>query len=513
MYEWNNGVLRDVGLRPDGTVAHNPNVLEPGPPLMGGEFTNPRASRYNAVSSDARQVAFTATSDEGADNKKQAVFLSRGGVTVDVSQPTTGTPSLGARYEVASTDGTQVLFAANAGLAGPTGVAPQENCASAEMGAAVACDLYDYNRETGALTDLTTDYNQADAKGAAVQGVLGLSEDGSYIYFAAMGQLVPGQGKSYVENTGATKSSNVYLYHDGQLYFVANVANTDLNGNSASGISGNAVLIRSMVNWSSYVPPSGRQLLFESRSNVTGYESGHNAEAYLYSVDSKTLTCISCRANGQQSPIVTNGLAVTTVLPGRANFQASTRGLHYNRPMTDDGSRIFFSSTDALAPGAVAGSSNIYEWENGKISLIATNSAKSIGSSKLIGTSRNGNDVFFTTTNRLVSQDFDVEGDLYDARVGGGFPAEPVTTPCEPAADQCQGTPTPSPAPPNTPSGGVFNAGNPPAPSSPKKKHKKKHHGKRRHHRNESHHQKGKRRSDATRPELTRVNNYRGGVK
>ncbi|HEX3734212.1 MAG TPA: hypothetical protein VHU86_03565 [Solirubrobacterales bacterium] len=505
MYEWNNGVLRDMGLRPDGTVARTPNALEPGPPLMGGEFTNPRASRYNAVSSDAKQVAFTATSDEGADKGKQAVFLSRGGVTVDVSQPTTGTLPLGARYEVASTDGTQVLFAANAGLAGPAGVAPQENCAGAEMGAAVACDLYDYNRESGALTDLTTDFNQADSKGAVVQGVLGLSKDGSYVYFAAKGQLVPAKGKTFAENNGTTKSSNVYLYHAGQLSFVANIRDTDLNGSAVGGFQGNAVLIRSMVNWSTYVPPSGKEMVFESRSNVTGYESGNNAEAYLYSADSKTLTCVSCRANGQPSPVVTeNNIVITSVLPGRANSQASTRGLHYNRPMSDDGTRVFFFSTDALAPGGVAGSRNTYEWENGKVSLIAT------GTEKLIGTSTSGDDVFLTTRSRLVPQDFDLEYDLYDARVGGGFPAEPASIPCEPAADQCQGAPTPPPAVSAAQSSGFVGPNNPPA---PKQKHKKKHHKKRRRHPSGHHHKKSNRQAGRTSNRAPRVNNYRGGAK
>jgi hypothetical protein len=49
-----------------------------------------------------------------------------------------------------------------------------------------------------------------------------------------------------------------------------------------------------------------------------------------------------------------------------------------------------------------------------------------------------GSDVFLVTRQRLVSSDRDNLIDLYDARVGGGFPdSPPVPTPC--IADECQG--------------------------------------------------------------------------
>ena len=51
-------------------------------------------------------------------------------------------------------------------------------------------DLYRYKASTGKLTDIAPD--PADPNGAEVQGVLGSSEDGSYLYFVANGVLAAG---------------------------------------------------------------------------------------------------------------------------------------------------------------------------------------------------------------------------------------------------------------------------------------------------------------------------------
>jgi hypothetical protein len=46
------------------------------------------------------------------------------------------------------------------------------------------------------------------------------------------------------------------------------------------------------------------------------------------------------------------------------------------------------------------------------------------------GMSASGSDVFFTTHTRLVAQDGDELGDLYDARIGGGFPRPRAAVSC-----------------------------------------------------------------------------------
>jgi hypothetical protein len=79
----------------------------------------------------------------------------------------------------------------------------------------------------------------------------------------------------------------------------------------------------------------------------------------------------------------------------------------------------------------------VFEWKNGQVSLISDGNIST--GAALGGTTPSGNDVFFTTRAQLVPQDTDGYDDIYDARVGGGFPAPsaPATAPCL-SADSCR---------------------------------------------------------------------------
>jgi hypothetical protein len=467
LYEWDEGTLRDAGLLPDGTVAAKPTSFggKPRPAWAGGERL------VNAVSRDGRRLSFSATSDEGKDEGETAVFMREDGAgTVDASQTTTATAPLGARYEMASKDGSHLFFSANYGLTPDPSAGPSNGkCApAAHVGDAVPCDLYSYDAESEALTDLSVDTNPADIQGAVVEGVLDASEDGSDVYFAALGQLIPGQGNTYKQNLKGEGFANVYLSREGQLSFVGILVKADLKG----------ALARSVGNpseWVAQATSDGKHLLFVSRANVTGYDSSGAPEAYLYSAESGKAVCVSCRPDGKPSlsdpsdrpiAIVTGAQPEQTIFP---------------RSLSDDGSRVFFTMRDVLAPGAIAGNLNIYEWERGQVYLLNNGE----GDASFIGSSASGDDVFIATPKQLDPHDTDFVRDVYDLRVGGGFPApaEPPV-PCDPAQDQCQGAPgTPPPASPS-PSVSFTGPGNPPlaAPEKPgRKKHRKHRHKSQKH--------------------------------
>jgi hypothetical protein len=128
-----------------------------------------------------------------------------------------------------------------------------------------------------------------------------------------------------------------------------------------------------------------------------------------------------------------------------------------------NGDYVFFDTPAALVPQDVDGevapevgaqgsidqstvystSSDVYEWRKngvdgcshiqGCLALISsgTGGEKNV----LIGTTESGRDVFFATHSQLAPTDTDSAGDIYDARIGGGFPTS--TRPVECEGDAC----------------------------------------------------------------------------
>jgi hypothetical protein len=497
LYEWDHGTLRDAGLLPDGTVPS-------GFGSMGGrrgESGGLIYTRLNSVSRDGSRFFFNATSDEGLDSGKQAVFVRNDGApAVDASQSTTATPSLGARYETASPDGSHVFFAANYGLTAESSSGPSAVCL--DPGASQdeflvddnrACALYDYEVDTGELTDISADSNPADPKGASALGVIAVSEDGSHVYFAARGQLIPGKGDTYAQNLGE-EAANVYLYDEGGLSYVTSLGSQDLAAKVDSENPGEfSNLIRFEGNWAAQATPDGSRLLFMARANLTGYDSGGAAELYRYSADTGGLTCVSCRPDGL--PSVANGKYLP--IPKETHSE-----LRYPRNISSDGRRVFFIMPDVLAPGAVGGNDNVYEWENGQVYLLA--SLQPTTDARMLESSPGGDDVFILAIEQLAPQDTDFAADAYDVRAPHaagekiGFPVSEPTVPCDPLSDRCQGDPGPQPAPGADPaSKGFSGPGNQVSPP-------KKHHHKRKRHRRKAHKQPD---------QSKRANHSRGGAK
>lgn len=501
LYEWDaasSPALRHVGFVPSssGEVAV---IAEAG--AYGGE------NYWNAVSPDASRVIFSARSQNGQDSGKEAVFLRSGGATTtDVSQSETSTVDQGALYQDASVDGSRVFFTANYGLVSPPIVGSTTNSCFLN-GSSHAnngeCDLYEYDSANPAgsrLSDLSADHNPADSAGAVVEGVLGTSADGSHVYFAAQGQLLPGQGRTYRQNVAAGTYS-IYLSDEGALSYVGLARTSDTEVLIARSTKKDSA-------WVSRVTPDGSHLLFATTADVTGYESGGVREAYLYSAGSDTTVCISCRPDGLPSVGTPEGPGTPTTGPEGGTKPlvsgAAVHGSEFSNVnpldppviLSPDGRRVFFQMPDALSPGAVEGAHNIYEWESGTIYLLATGDrTNQFPPVEYVGASADGSDVFLATSQRLAPQDTDGRKDLYDLRAprapgeAVGFPGpQPPSAPCDALSEgACQGTSSQPPAAlaPATP---AFQG---PGNQTPREKrhHRKRHHRKRhRHHRKMKHH-------------------------
>jgi hypothetical protein len=354
-----------------------------------------------------------------------------------------GSPSEGdAVFQAATPDGSKVFFTDGQRLtadstAGGPGARDLYECDVTEKLGKLACDL----------KDLTVDHSQS----AAVQGVvLGVSENGSYVYFVANGALASGASAGdCAEGTRTPQSCNLYLSHEGAVKLVATLSGADRpvwqRGEETSGAQ--------LTRVTSRVSPSGRFLAFMSNRSLTGYDNidAHSGqpdeEVYLYDAAAGRPFCASCdpsRARPQglldlQStvggPLVDRAGVWTEhwlagSLPGWTGMDPE-RAQYQSRFLSDSG-RLFFNSPDALVPQDVNGVEDIYEYEppavggcdessptftsvaGGCVSLIS--SGTSGEESAFLDASSTGDDVFFLTAARLLpASDVDGSFDIYDA--------------------------------------------------------------------------------------------------
>ena len=439
LYEAVGEHVRLVGILPDGAIP------EQGAMAGGGirAVTEHAHELAHAISQDGSHVLFESAADDGAPDPGQAGKTElydriEGASTVEVSAPAPGAkPSDcetldgicdpgSARFWAASDDGSLVYFTSKAALTkesntGSEGASGEEDAGN---------DLYRYDAETGALTDLTVD--AMDPDGADVQGVVGSSEDGSYVYFVADGYL-----------GGGAKSGepNLYVWHDsaegpGTVTYVATLRapTSEEATDIETMLAGTLEYHSDVADWTSrptesqaYVTPDGRHLAFMSVEPLTGYDNEDQAtgqadhEVFEYTAETGRLVCASCDA-GDVRPLG------SAFIGAKLDERVSTP-FHQPRSLSDDGSRLFFSSPDPLVPGISGGNARVFEYEDGSAQLIS--GTDSGGDAVFLDASASGDDVFFATRERLAPSDTDELVDVYDARVDGGLAEPPAPMPCQ----------------------------------------------------------------------------------
>lgn len=454
--------LRLLSVLPNGTATPTSSAVGTVPAPLQGFRNSPTAS---AVSQDGARVYWT-NAHEGPeklylrlnpDQEQSAIAAGQctepeKACTLKVSETVA---SGRASFWAASEDGGRALFT----LEGASNIA--------NGGAA---KLYDYEL---AQEDSTLIANE-------VTGVLGASKDAQRIYFLSKAQLTSGPN---AEGMTPTKGkANLYLFdadrEGGDRYrFIATLAPSDAN------VITNAThpSVLTPVNLESFkktsrVSADGHGLAFMSAAPLTGYDnldsqSGKaDAEVFAYRAEANggegALHCLSCNPTNQRP----RGRAVLTeeqdvlVTWAAALLPVYATELYGSRVISQDGNRVYFNSFEALIPTDTNGKADVYQWQapgsgtcteqspsysppnGGCLDLIS--SGESPSDSAFVDASADGADVFLATDSSLISQDPGLV-DIYDARVGGGFPPPPPPiAPCE--GEACQGPP----APPNDPTPG-----------------------------------------------------------
>ncbi|MGH9770238.1 MAG: hypothetical protein ACRD4Q_00825 [Candidatus Acidiferrales bacterium] len=184
-------------------------------------------------------------------------------------------------------------------------------------------------------------------------------------------------------------------------------------------------------------------------------------QVYRYDSVENVVECMSCASSFAPKP---KRFAIFLAADVGRTAEETVDGLPSSTVVSDNGDYAFFDTAAALVPQDANGelpagtngyfveehdffyspSSDVYEWRKdgidgcshaqGCLALISsgTGGLKNM----LLGTADDGHDVFFMTHSQLVGQDTDGQGDLYDARIGGGFPP-PAPAPTECEGDAC----------------------------------------------------------------------------
>jgi hypothetical protein len=461
IYEWSAGApaseaLQLVSLLPD-SEGGGPAPLDV---MVAESGTNSEGSNH-AISVDGSRVFWQ--SDKGIGPGEQKTLYMRDipkkeTLRIDVEQP--GAPPSGqaeAVFQAASADGSKVVFTDTQKLTSDSGGSLHNpdlyECDIVEEAGKLACRL----------TDLTP---EVSGREAGVDGVFGVSNDVSYVYFVAEGVLatnknslgeVAGLGTCQNQETGPVdlshESCGLYAYHDGVVTFVANVTQ--------------AFTFYAFLNKrgsGSYTSPDGRFMAFTTASRMAGYDnrdaiSGKlDSEVYSYDAATDRLACVSCNPTGGRPAGGSN------LPPAPETDAAVGTGLYQPRAVLDDG-RVFFDSVDGLLPQDVNSNEDVYEYEpegTGSCASASTafdeksegclspiSSGTSAEASSFLDASASGDDVFFLTSAQLSPQDHDDLGDVYDAHVcTSAVPCvrQPVSAPPCNSGDACKGAPAPQPS-------------------------------------------------------------------
>ena len=205
---------------------------------------------------------------------------------------------------------------------------------------------------------------------------------------------------------------------------------------------------------------SGDAVVFETTGQLTGDDTDSAGDVYLYTAEGNELTRVSAPAPGSAPYLCLTdsdgapltycngdlGMRSDRVAPW-PQASPETFGLagfrHYNIAENPDGSlrAVYFESRLKLDDGDVDGGEgmDVYEWRDGELSLMSPRDSDT--SAFFTGSSRDGEDVFFWTEQPIDGfREIDpADGDIYNARIGGGFPTPaPPAAPCAVLADACQ---------------------------------------------------------------------------
>jgi hypothetical protein len=475
--------------------------------ISGTYAASPKNSEFNAISAGGRVVFFTTGVEECSVQTHQLFVRIGGARTLEVSRPmqpacaevpcggaTVAAARASADFVGAASDGSKVFFTTSAPLVegdkdeGEDLYMARIGCPSGE---GEACAAEAGNAKVTALVQVSHDAHVGEA--AEVQGVVRVAPDGSRVYFVARGVL--GEGAGAEGGSPVAGADNLYVYDSasGRVAFIADLCSGPGSSGSAEDarcpgdLSAGAAGRNDSELWLSQgeaqtAGADGAFLVFSSYGQLSADDTDTASDVYRYDAGTGALIRVSIGEEGFDANGNDDSFDAS-VANGRWGGSVIAQNEMGTRAISEDGSPIVFTTAEPLSPKASNGLANVYEWREvpgrgeGAVSLLSGGSGDQPVNDAAMSPS--GRDVIFVTTQGLLPQDTDGAPDIYDARLGDGFPAAPAPRqPC--SGDACQG-PLTNPAALLVPGSAVQAAGEnlpaPPAkavPATAKKKQKKR---------------------------------------
>jgi hypothetical protein len=376
----------------------------------------------------------------------------------------------GAVFQGASEDGSKVFF-----------LSAQQLLPNAQ-----GANLYEFNFDASKGERVSLVAPEA-------QGVSRISENGSHVYFVAHGYLTKGPrgGGCLAELSAAEKTEeataeeeegkglvpqhpsrcrptpgadNLYVRNTdtGQTSFIGSLcSDAGTSGEAADRDCPNDLNseppakggLNDLADWQQEdvrpvdATPDGRFLVFTSTADLLPSDTSTVAQVFEYDAETESLVRVSIGQNSfnDNGNVTARADGARIAFPTYANSQNPAPQL---TSVSDNGSIVVFQSADPLVPGVLEGSTNVYEYKDGRIYLISDGQDRSVDeqgnpSTSLLGMDGSGQDLFFTTADQLIALDGDTQENIYDARAEGGFPPPSARATCE--GDGCQGALTQMP--------------------------------------------------------------------
>jgi len=385
-------------------------------------------------------------------NVTDAVNISEPPATDCADCETTTSAQRSAVFQGASADGSKVFFTTEQEL----------------LSGQSTENIYEYDFDNGAGNRIVlVSGGSTDPK---VQGVVGISEDGSHVYFVAQGLLT--SAKNGAGQEAKAGADNMYVferdaaYPDGRTQFVGELcsgpeesgtvsdagcpANLNTAHRGGSETAGAAAPHNDTSLWDgrdaerpAQITPNGEFLAFDSYASLTADKTSTAQAVYLYDAATGSVVRASTGQNGYDNNGNNNAYSATVKEGAHSGVEDPATDVSDDGTVSEDGSYVFFDSAEALTPQAVAGVEHVYEYHEGQVYLISDGQDE--GGAVFEGATLSGSDVFLRSDEALVRQDASPNTpNIYDARIDGGFPPPvPATVPC--SGEACQGAQSAAP--------------------------------------------------------------------